>query len=229
MSTQSPQSDSPYRRDNYWGGSDIAEPDRQGHDEVDGTDPADYLAYHHLSAFAPLVCGRTLRETGQELPLSEPCMHLPKTFEQSLDGTEPPEECPECGGDLRHIAPLLLECVERECGERIEDDRPVRFVEYRQHRHRRRVNPETGWINWGESTSTAVPGVEEDVYMLAVRSYLLDNGVQRHVDDWLAYANRLFHDPNLSSKQALATLIRNKRNYDADRRNPTETATIPDA
>lgn len=98
------------------------------------------------------------------------------------------------------------------------------YIEYRQHRHRRRVNEETGWINWGESTSTAVPEVEQDTYEQAVHNYLWENGVMlANTDDWLTYADRLYHDPQFNSKEALRKFIDVKRAYDAGDR-----STIPD-
>lgn len=97
-------------------------------------------------------------------------------------------------------------------------ERSNRYVEYRQHRHRRRVNPDTGWINWGETTATAVPEVDEDTYLLSVHNYLWRNHVrQKHVTDWLRYAKRLFQDQQLSSKEALAVFIRKKRAFDDPR------------
>lgn len=183
------QSNSPYRRDNYFGKTEEDERRQTGHVETEGTDAAMYLAYDHLSNFAELVCGRTLESSGREQPLSEPLMHLPKQHETDHG-----------------------------------------YIEYRQHRHRRRVNPETGWINWGESTSTAVPEVDKDVFMLAVSSYLRENGVQPGTTErWTAYARRQYHDPQLSSQEALAKLVARKREYDSNRQNAHETAELPDA
>lgn len=40
-----------------------------------------------------------------------------------------------------------------------------RSIEYGQHRHRRRVNPDTGYINWGETTSTELRARPKDEFM----------------------------------------------------------------
>jgi hypothetical protein len=104
-------------------------------------------------------------------------------------------------------------------------DLGTRSLEYGQHRHRRRINEETGWINWGETTWTDVPEVDGQTYMQAVHNYLWRNGVQvTNIEDWLAYARRLFNDQQLNSKEALATFIRKKRAYDQ-----REIYQIPDA
>ena len=102
------------------------------------------------------------------------------------------------------------------------------FEEYRQHRHRRRVNEETGWINWGESTSTDVPEVDEKTYLQAVNNYLAANEVSvTKVEDWLTLADRLWTDPTMNSKESLIQFIHHKRQFDQDRQDPGETATIP--
>lgn len=102
------------------------------------------------------------------------------------------------------------------------------YQEYRQHRHRRRVNEETGWINWGESTSTDVPEVDEETYLQAVNNYLAESGVSvTNVEDWLTLANRLWSDPTMNSKESLIQFITHKRQFDRDRQDPGQTATIP--
>lgn len=86
-------------------------------------------------------------------------------------------------------------------------------IEYRSHRHRRRVEPESGRINWGESTSTAIPEFDYDVYLQAVGSYLM----QRHtndgltltkIDDYVEHADRLWSDPSQNSHGALTEFVR---------------------
>lgn len=91
-------------------------------------------------------------------------------------------------------------------------ERNGRYIEYRQHRHRRRVNEETGYINWGETTSTAVPDVDEETYMLAFANYL----ARRHgrtplrpgtTEEYLNHARRQFYIPDQSSHEALTNAI----------------------
>ncbi|SDJ32930.1 hypothetical protein SAMN05216226_102154 [Halovenus aranensis] len=205
--------ESPYARDNYWGSLDQDNDDEQGHVETSGTDPAQYLAYQYLSDVVDVVCGRTLDRHDREIELSEPCLYLPKESRRELgvarDGT--PDTCPACDNDhLQRVAPLRLECTADDCDESILEDRTLRVIEYRQHRHRRRINPETGWINWGESTSTDVPDeIDEDVWLLAVHNYLAQSELRYSlVDGALTYAERLYRDPNQSTAQdALATFI----------------------
>lgn len=216
MSSAPPDADgSPYPRDNYWGeAADSADRDRTGHDELAGTDGAEYLAFQQLLALTEPICERTKHSApwnggrdaelcawlfdreridgrGQQLhrqqgeqPLSEPELYLPKQVE-----------------------------------------RAGRIIEYRQHRHRRRYNPDTGYVNWGETTATGIPEVDGATYMQAVHNYLWQNGVQgRHIKDWLAYARRLFRDQQLSSHEALEVFIRKKRQFDRQEINH-----VPDA
>lgn len=98
-------------------------------------------------------------------------------------------------------------------------DRGTHRIEYRQHRHRRRYNPETGWINWGETTSTAVPdSITKEVYMQAVHNYLWQQHL-RDIDAWLTFAESKWHDQSLDADESLAALIRTVRAY----RNPQNT------
>lgn len=194
--TQTESSTSPYPRENYWGSlhqSQDDEDDLGGHSETQGTDPAQYLAYRQLAQLVDPVCGRSLRLHDREVPLSEPCLYLPKQHAKELPS--------------------------------LDDDSTVIYLEYRQHRHRRRVNEETGWINWGEGTSTAIPEhIDEDVWMLAVHNYLANRGVlYSNVEDWLAYARRLYTHPDMDAVESLAKLIGKKRAFDdPDNMNVTE-------
>jgi len=185
MSSTHHTQQSPYSRENYWGEiADQDSADGTGHDELAGTDVAEYLMFHELSALAPLICGRSLQTLNIEQELSDPKLYVPKTV-----------------------------------------DLGTHSLEYGQHRHRRRINEQTGWINWGETTHTDVPEVDFETYMQAVHNFLWRNGVQvTLVEDWLAYARRLFKDQQLNSKEALRTLIAKKRAW--DRR---EIDQIPDA
>jgi len=157
----------------------------------------------------------------------------PSTGHREVSGTDPAE----------HIAHwLLLDLVEPICGrtlrEREEEvelseprfhlpkqtDRGTRFVEYRQHPHRRRVNEETGYINWGETTSTALPQVDFETYMGAVENYLFNrlydaaNGSLvirdrdiRKIKARKRRAKRLYDTEGINSHTALAELIRQVR------------------
>jgi hypothetical protein len=102
----------------------------------------------------------------------------------------------------------------------------VGYDEYRQHRHRRRINPETGYINWGESTSTGLPEVGYETYRKAAGLYLADREISlTHLDEYRQYRDRVWHDPQYNSNGALEQFIR----YVRDREDPeTETETETD-
>lgn len=90
------------------------------------------------------------------------------------------------------------------------------YIEYRQHRHRRRVNEETGYINWGETTSTAVPEFEYDVFQRAVHTYLASRGCRlTAIEDYLEYAEQVWADPSMGSKDSLAQFVRYVRDEEA--------------
>ena len=166
--------ESPYPREDFFAADDESEAPTTGHTEIDGTDAAEYLAFQHILALTYPVCKRTLKQTGEEVPLSDPCLYLPKQVER---------------GSIT--------------------------INYRQHRHRRRINPDTGYINWGETTGTAVPEIDEETYMLAVQNYLSDRGIlMTTAERKLQRARRLFHDPQFNSHTALATFIEQVRNDD---------------
>lgn len=159
-----------HRRDNWWGRGDDQGDEPAGHAEIDGTDPADYLAFTYLVEFVAPVCA----QTGHEL--SDPEFHLPK---QHHTGN--------------------------------------RYIEYRQHRHRRRYVPETGRINWGESTSTGLPEVDYDTYRTAAANYLSDRGVRlTEIESYETLLDRFWHDPQYNSHDALAQFIRMVREREDD-------------
>jgi len=86
-------------------------------------------------------------------------------------------------------------------------------IQYRQHRHRRRVEPKSGRINWGETTSTDIPPFAYDIYRLCVHTYLAERDGLRltEVDDYLKYAERVWRDEQYGSKDALEQFIRHVR------------------
>ena len=98
-------------------------------------------------------------------------------------------------------------------------DTGERYEEFTQHSTPRRVNPETGYINGGESTTTALPEVDKDTYLQAVHNVLARTGVSyANTEDWLQHAHKLWHDPQYNSTKALTTFIRHKREYDHNQR-----------
>jgi len=97
-----PTTEEGYARENWWGRHDDNRGHEGGHVEINGTEPAKWLAHSYLMPLTVSVCEKT------GLRLSEPDFHLPKQIEVATD----------------------------------------RYLEYRQHRHRRRYTPETGDIPW---------------------------------------------------------------------------------
>lgn len=86
------------------------------------------------------------------------------------------------------------------------------YVEYRQHRHRHRVNEETGWVNWGESTATAVPQVGREKFFAAVHSYLAKRLARKgltitNIEDYHEQAGRFWHDQQLDSHGSLKKFV----------------------
>lgn len=107
--------------------------------------------------------------------------------------------CGETGGELSDPIFYLPKQIEIADGQ---------YLEYRQHQHRRRFNPETGFINWGETTTTAVPEFDYDVYCRAVHTYLASRECRlTGVEDYLEFADQVWSDPSMGSKDALAKFV----------------------
>lgn len=116
--------------------------------------------------------------------------------------------CGETGGALSEPIFYLPKQIEIADGQ---------FLEYRQHQHRRRFNPETGFINWGETTTTAVPEFDYSVYKRAVHTYLASRDFRLpNVDEYLKYAEQVWGDPSMGSKDSLAQFVE----YVRDREDP---------
>jgi hypothetical protein len=91
------------------------------------------------------------------------------------------------------------------------------YIEYRNHRLRRRYEAESGRINWGESTSTDVPEIGYEAYQLLVATYLVERGYRlTEEDDYLDHAEACWHDPQWNSKQSLTQLIEYVRDAEED-------------
>ncbi|QLD84804.1 hypothetical protein HWV23_03435 [Natronomonas halophila] len=147
-------------RDNWWG--DDTTPDRQrGHVEVAGTDAAEHKARQLALRFCQPLC-RT--------QLEEPAWNGGRPAE--LLAWLVDDDCIDGRGDVLHreqkpvelTAPKLPLPKERELG--------GQTIEYGAHRVRRRYNPETGYINFGETTGTTIPEFGYEIYKLCVHTYL---------------------------------------------------------
>jgi len=143
----------------------------------------------------------------------------------TVDGGHDPDRHPGTDAAEYVAHQLALRVVEPICGETGQPlSDPVlylpkqvqvgdgQFIEYRQHRHRRRVEPESGRINWGETTWTAIPEFDYDTYRLCVHTYLAERGCRlTAVDDYLDYAECVWRDPQFGSKDALEQFVRHIR------------------
>jgi hypothetical protein len=122
--------------------------------------------------------------------------------------------CGETGGDLTD--PILYVPKQREIA-------PGQYLEYGQHPHRRRYNKATGFINWGETTTTAVPEFDYDIFRKAVDTYL---AMREHRltdrEDYLEYAEQVWCDPSMGSKDSLEQFIRHVRSEESNRGIPID-------
>lgn len=185
-----------HRRDNFWGDDPDAETDG-GHAEVETVDPAEYIAFQELLAFVQPICERTID--------ADPWNggRTAEQFAWLLDG-----ECIDGRGDELHTENRYVELSAPKLHLPKQIERNGRYIEYRQHRHRRRYNPETGYINWGESTSTGLPEVGWETYWQAVHNYLASREIQiTNTEEYLQRAKRFWHDQNLNSHQSMTKFV----------------------
>lgn len=203
MSTSHPPTDSEDppalgSRQNWWfQETQHDNPDAGGHDELSGTDPAEHIAFRHLRNLLDPVCSRQLHAPSWNGGrLAEAIAYV--FDDDQIDGHE---------AELHHeqreqplTGPAFHLPKQTEWGGRL--------LEYRQYPHRRRYNPDTGYINWGETTTTALPSFGEDIYDRAVHNYLADRGVRvTHLDDYLEHADRVWHDPELDAVESMVHLV----------------------
>lgn len=193
------ESQETYRRDNWWG--DDADPDATtGHVELEGSDAAEHIAFQEVLALTAPICARQASQPPNAGGrLAECCAWL-------FDG-----EAHDGRGDQLHheqreqrlSEPALYLPKTNRDGE-----------EYGVHRHRRRFNPETGYVNWGETTATDIPEFGHDTFLLAFANYL----AKRHgrstggltvgnTGDYLETAERHWHDQTQNSLESLASAI----------------------
>jgi hypothetical protein len=184
-------------RDNWWG-DDTDEDVSGGHSEASGTDAAEQLARRYALRFEEPICTRTRDEPGWNGG------RLAELVAWLCD-----DECIDGRGHQLHneqttrglTGPVLPMPRQFDAGSRI--------IEYGAHRCRRRYNPETGYINWGETTGTGIPEFDHDTYQLCVDTYLAERGVRiTQIDEYLEYAEQVWCDPSMGSKDSLEQFIR---------------------
>lgn len=193
-------------RDNFWGEEQTDDESGVGHDEPTGTEEAEYIARQHAQAFIDPICTTTIDATPNRG--FEP--HFAWLFDEPVG----------YGSDLEamHHENEVVELTEPSLHIPKQHDTGNRIIENRQHRHRRRYNPETGYINWGETTSTGIPHFGYDIFEKCVHNYLSDrmrnaadsdgDGLTiTNRDDYLEHANRLWHDPGMDSLGSLKNFV----------------------
>lgn len=194
-----------YAAENWWSSEESEFEDVSGgHSEVSGTDAPEQRARQLALRFEDPICTRTLNEPpwngGRTAEL----------FAWLVDG----ERIDGRGDQLHHektvqtlTDPTIWMARQREVG--------TRLIEHGAHRCRRRFNPETGYVNWGETTGTGIPEFDHNTFRTCVDTYLLERGVSlSRIDDYLEHAERLWSDPSLGSKDSLAAFIRHVRDKD---------------
>lgn len=185
-----------HRRDNHWGTKNIDDDREHGHSEIEGKDPAEYIAFQLLSQLTQPICERHID--------SPPWNGgwLAEAFAW-LDG-----EAVDGRGEELHRENRIVELSDPELYLPKQIETEHGFVEYRQHRHRRRFNPETGYINWGESTSTGLPPVGYETYRTAAANYLASRDIRlTAVEEYVEMLDRYWHDQQLSSVESLEKFV----------------------
>ena len=195
--------DDRHRRDNFWGKDESSsDPDNE---IPDANDPAEYIAFQELLTFVHPICERNINvDPWNGGALAEGMAWL---FEdEHIDGR----------GDELHHKNKFVELSDPELYLPKQVERNGRYIEYCQNRHRRRYNPETGYINWGESTTTGLPEVGYDIYWQAVHNYLARRDIRvTRIEEYLQHAKRVWHDPQFNSHESLEQLIGYVREQEA--------------
>jgi hypothetical protein len=183
-------------------------PDRNpgvgGHWRPDPNDPAEIVAHQVLRETGTMVCATTLYDPpwrgGRMAEL------FAWLFEDELiDGGE--------GAMHRENRPVELTDPDIKLPKRTPGTRPDAGCE----RHRRRYNPETGYINGGETTASVIQRRPCEEFMEVVDEYL---GIQPlfgdEVEDLREYARRLKgqqHHNGMDDEEILSRVIRKCREY----------------
>jgi hypothetical protein len=170
----------------------------------DPNDPAEIVAHQILRETGTLLCATQLYEPpwngGRTAEL------FAWLFEDELiDGGE--------GALHRENRPVELSDPSIKLPKQTPGDRPDTGCE----RYRRRVNPETGYINGGESTAIVIQRRPCDEFMAVVDEYLgLQPLFDREIEDLRQYARRLKgqqHHNGMSDKDILSRVISECRDF----------------
>lgn len=175
------------------------------HSFAPGVDPSEYIAFTLLYDDARMLCSRTLS--------GDPYQPLRAGFAW-LDGdTSDVAHDPDAIHRELHAVELSPPAIHLPK----QSDGDFRRVEYGQYPHRRRFNPETGYINWAESTSTQLDDVDTDRFLALVEEWLaachadLRTGVR---EDAVDLARRHKKNPTLNDVEALSDVVEKVREYD---------------
>jgi len=209
--------DSPYSRENYFHElSPADDPDPTPEDRDWGIhhhfkpdDKNEQIAHSLLRESATMLCYRTLF-----LPawnggrLAELCAWL---FEgRCIDGR----------GEAMHKEKREVELTDPELHIPKNASDEFGTHEYGQYRHRRRVNPETGYISAGESTSVHIQDRPEEQFLTLVREWL--HARDGELWDWqreqtIQYARRLKRGGDEGDVDVLTKVVKKVREKDFQR------------
>jgi hypothetical protein len=172
-------------RSDWWGGSDDTDDSEVDHERVDPNDPAEIIAHSILRETATMICAATLKD--------EPGIeggHIAKLF-AFLDGET-------WNDDALHTENKAVELTDPSI--RLGNHAPNSSLvgEFGCERHRKRYNPEVGYITGGETTGVLIQDRPIDELVDVVEQWARGvatrdkNGVsESDVDDAVAYARRL--------------------------------------
>jgi len=178
-------------RSDWWGESDDTDTDTNAvdnetdHERVDPNDPAEIIAHSILRETATMICAATLKD--------DPGIEGGRTAKlfAFLDGET-------WNDDALHTERKAVELTNPaiRLGEHDPDSSLV--GEWGCERHRKRFNPETGYISGNETTGVLIQDRPRDELLDVIEDWLRgvaardDNGIREgDVDEGLVYAERL--------------------------------------
>ena len=172
-------------RNNWWGESDDDTLDENtDHDRVDPNDPAEIIAHKILRETATVVCATTLLDS------PKPPTRTAELF-AFLDGETWDKYALHTENESIELTDPTIRL-----GQHAPDSTLV--GEYGCERHRKRYNPETGYITGGETTGVLIQDRPRDELLSVIENWLRgvaargDNGIREgDVDEGLVYAERL--------------------------------------
>jgi len=220
MSHAQPESssdgDAEYPRDNYFHDLSAADdgvetPDRDwgSHHSFKDYDKHEAIAHSLLRNSATMLCARTLfAPPNNGGRLAELCAWL---FD---------DECIDGHGDALHTDNRAVELTDPELHVPKNAGDQFGTHEYGQYRHRRRLNPETGYVSGGESTAVVIQDRSEEQFLALIREWL--DACHSNLRDWkrqatIRYARRLKRGGDQRDVDVLTKIVTKVRTDDFDR------------